>query len=179
MLFTGGSTSRNAEIFDPATNRFTRAKGRLGFARWRHGANLLPSGRVVVSDGGSQAGELYDPATETFSPVPGGDSMSRYAAQYLPFRTDEVLILGGFAFLPDGNILLHANMDQYMESYGPYGSYFGVMTLPPNGVYLGDARAYSSSSLLADGRWLVTGGLGPAFDQPDLSSALLFDPSAE
>jgi hypothetical protein len=177
VLLTGGSTSRVVEVFDPATNSFSRVQGKLAEARWRHGAVRLPTGRVLVEGGGSQKGELYDPATEEFSDVPGGDSQSRYAAVTFEFLPGRVLILGGFEFLPDGNILLHSTMNQFLENYGPYGAFFEVMTLPPNGVYIGSPRAYSAASPLADGRFLITGGLGPTYEGPDLDSALLFDPT--
>jgi hypothetical protein len=177
VLMTGGSTSRVVEVFDPATNLFSRTKGRLGATRWRHGAALLPTGRVLIEGGGSQTGELFEPATGEFTDVPGGDTASRYGALALHFEPGRVLVLGGYAFLPDGNIFLHNTMNQYQENYGPSGAFFDVMILPPNGVYIGSPRAYSAASRLADGRFLITGGLGPTFEGPDLNSALLFDSS--
>ncbi len=178
VLLTGGSASVVAEIFDPATNRFSRAKGRMAEDRWRHGAVALPTGRVLVAGGGDRRGELFDPAAGSFSSITGADSTMRYAALHLHFRPGEVLIVGGFEFLPDGNILLHAGMDHYYENYGSTGAYFAISAFPPQGVYIGDPRAYSAASRLSDGRFLITGGLGPAYEGPELSSAVLFDPLA-
>ncbi len=84
VLMTGGtSANRDArlfastEIYDSATDAFTEA-GDLSEARVDHTATLLPNGKVLVtggygikdsSSGLTSSAELYDPATNNFSPV--------------------------------------------------------------------------------------------------------------
>jgi hypothetical protein len=64
----------SAEIFDPATGLFHRTVGDMSVARDRPTATLLPNGKVLVAGGQNGAEgplecELFDPATETFSPA--------------------------------------------------------------------------------------------------------------
>jgi hypothetical protein len=65
-----------AEVFDPATNRFEPAGGPMITARHTHTATLLMDGRVLLAGGDGQyidsvnkACELFDPATGTFAPA--------------------------------------------------------------------------------------------------------------
>ncbi len=82
LLILGGRTAKDsvrasAELYDPATGRFTSA-GSMEDGRQQHTATLLPDGRVFIaggywSDGQKwrvlSATEMYDPATGNFSPV--------------------------------------------------------------------------------------------------------------
>ena len=94
ILVAGGNAGRNAALFDPTTNTWTRT-GQLNIARLNHAASLLPDGRVLVA-GGSNFGayvssaEVYDPATGAWPPI---GSMT-YAG-----RAEAVL-------MPNGNVLL-------------------------------------------------------------------------
>jgi hypothetical protein len=100
----------------------------------------------------------------------------RNAAVSFEFRPGEVLNLGGI----DWDIsFIHSTMDQYVQDYGPTGRYLSICSLPEHGVYLSDPRAFSAWSELDDGRFLITGGLGPTFEGSDLDTAVLFDPSIE
>ncbi|PYJ20086.1 MAG: hypothetical protein DME99_10960, partial [Verrucomicrobia bacterium] len=70
---TGDSGSlSSAEIFDPAhpENGFTTVGSAMSAARTRHTATLLNSGSVLIA-GGEATGtaEMFDPATQTFSPT--------------------------------------------------------------------------------------------------------------
>jgi hypothetical protein len=77
VLMMGGSngstTLSSAELFNPATGRFT-ATGDMGAARTSFTATALPNGDALI-DGGEIAGaatnsaELFDPATGTFGPT--------------------------------------------------------------------------------------------------------------
>lgn len=79
VLFVGGDCAPppqaacggTAEIYDPATKRFSRT-GSLRTGRFNHAATLLPDGRVLIT--GGQSGlrnptsvEIYDPRTGQFS----------------------------------------------------------------------------------------------------------------
>src|SRR5688572_14250336 len=78
LLVTGGVASfvplRSAEIFDPATRRWTSITD-MGVPRQDHAAALLPNGRVLVSGGATMGGtvlataETLDLATGTWSPA--------------------------------------------------------------------------------------------------------------
>ena len=64
----------------------------MSTARIMHTATLLPSGQVLVAGGDNQIGspasaELYDPATDSWSPA-GSMSTARgdYTATLLPIR---------------------------------------------------------------------------------------------
>jgi hypothetical protein len=58
-----------AEIYDPTTGKFTRS-GSMARLRPEASANLLPDGRVLVMGGVDSSGEIYDPISRSFAPVP-------------------------------------------------------------------------------------------------------------
>lgn len=85
VLVTGGldkddKALATAEIFDPATGQF-RATGTMASARFGHTATLMDDGKVLVVGqdrthygevgllGHGPASEVFDPATETFTPT--------------------------------------------------------------------------------------------------------------
>lgn len=62
----------SAEIYDPATRKFTRT-GSMSVGRYDHAAALLPDGRVLIAGGSAARNrrvlevEVYDPQTGVFS----------------------------------------------------------------------------------------------------------------
>jgi hypothetical protein len=174
VLVTGGSGNRTAEIYDPATNRFRTIAASMAEVRSLHGAVRFANGQVFLTDGGARTGEAYDPVLEVFTATSNKSNVTRSAAVTFQFRPGEVLIVGGIDFSVS---FIHASMEQFVLDYGPGGRYFHITPLPDHGVYLKDPRAFSAASRLADGRFLITGGLGPSYDLPDLDTAVIFDPS--
>src|SRR5207245_4022133 len=80
VVVAGGMTvvddgiSDTIEIFDPVTEKFTVAAGRLSSPRVAHAAALLEDGRVLIAGGwdGNAAlssAELFDPATGKATPT--------------------------------------------------------------------------------------------------------------
>jgi hypothetical protein len=176
VLITGGSGNRVAEIYDPVTGLFRTVEERMNEVRSLHGVVELPSGDIFITDGGAKRGEFFDPENETFVATDNQGNVYRSAAVTFQFKPGEILIYGGIDF---ADSFIHGTMEQFIHAYAPGGRYFHIVALPNQGVYLEDPRAFSAVSELLDGRFLVTGGLGEAFDEPDLKTAVLFDPETE
>jgi hypothetical protein len=146
----GGVQPRNAELFDPATGRWSgggyMSKGRLFGA-----ASVLESGKVLVS-GGSEASlvgtaDLYDPATNSWSgggTLPGGVNGPRWHHTSTLLGSGRVLITGGSTAAANGipNTAL----------YNPATNTWAA------GPALATGRYDHTATLLSDGRVLVVGG---------------------
>jgi hypothetical protein len=64
-VLVAGGFSATAELYNPATGKFTQT-GSMNTARQNQDATLLPDGDVLVTAGVTSAGlfsELYHPAT--------------------------------------------------------------------------------------------------------------------
>ena len=169
VLLSAGSTGRSineavtqtAELFDPATNRFT-ATGSLAAPRHKHAAVRLRDGKVLVIGGADSrlrgfynSAELYDPATGKFSAT-GTMSAARYK------------IRDAAALLADGRVLV-AGGGTRLEIYDPAT---GVFSLLPDRVTM--ALRYSTTTLLGNGTALIAGGYGG--EGLPSAGAWLYDP---
>jgi hypothetical protein len=186
VLVTGGSDANgipisSAEIFDPINGTFTPTKGSMGSTRTMHTATLLSDGKVLVTGGDSTLGgpidslstaELFDPATETFTPT-GSMKFARFRHTATLLKDGRVLVMGGavHASLPPPTWLLSLGT---AEIFDPTG---GTFSQTGN---LGTARTAHTATLLKNGNVLVTGGLvystqaGSPIESA-LSSSELFD----
>jgi len=170
VLVAGGRNAgvklNSAELYDPLSGVFTSA-GSMVVAREGPTATLLPDGRVLVAGGWAASGslnsaEIYDPATGLFT-LTGSMSVARAGQSATLLLDGRVLISGGISGPCCGAAT------NTVELYDPKTG-----TFSPTGN-LTTARSYHTSTLLSDGRVLITGGLN---SWPNtLASAELYDPS--
>jgi Kelch motif/Galactose oxidase, central domain len=174
----GGSPLTSAELFNPATGKWTVT----GSTTVPHGAGtatLLPSGEVLLAGGTPDfysclaTAELFNPATGKWTAT-GSMTAARcfHAAALLP--NGQVLVAGGDVadttcsngICQSGDSLASA------ELYNP-----STGTWQETGS-LNVARTYAGAELLQNGKVLVAGGAGIANGTTTpLASAELFDAS--
>jgi hypothetical protein len=151
-----------------ATGSLSRA-GFLREARFAHAATALANGQVLITGGLERmesplaSAELYDPASETFTPV-GPMSARRIGHTATLLKDGRVLITGG----SEENFFNGALPSA--ELYDPRTRAFSPA---PD---MRAARLAHRATLLTDGRVLITGGQDAAGRK--LSSAEVYDPAA-
>jgi hypothetical protein len=86
----------SAEIFDPATGKFTATTSSMSSIRNRFFGLTLANGKVLVGGGFNPGGscDLFDPATGRFTPT-GSDSVTRNFPAYALLSSGELLVAGG------------------------------------------------------------------------------------
>ena len=149
VLVAGGWDSNKTERYLPATRTFVPAAD-LTTPRSKHAAVSLPDGRVLIT-GGSSA-EFYNPATDTFRLAAGSLAMSRYDHSMALLSSGNVLLSGGG---------IPSAQSELFNPAAESSAFVGGMVL---GFH------YSTSTVLADGKVLVTGGYGPG-------SAAIYNPA--
>lgn len=178
VLLTGGLpaagsdtyATASAELFDPATGRFT-ATGGMGEPRTGHTATRLADGRILVCGGRDStcvlgcpqrvwsSAECFDPRTGAFSPV-GAMTQARYGHTATLLPDGRVLIAGGTTpELPDTDV------SAAMEVFDPATGRFY-----PAGNLL-RPRSQHTATLLTDGQILFAGGR--TYGEGTLASATL------
>lgn len=151
--FSGGKypyrqVEDTAEIYDPKTGHFTLT-GNLSTPRYKHGAALLPDGRVLVVGGSNENGRQYTySSTEIYDPVNG-----RFSAGP-SMKFERFKLPAGIAALTDGRVLIAGGASE-PEIYDPVKNAF----LPLNGQQL-EGYFFSTATVLNDGRVLLVSGYG-------------------
>ncbi len=176
VLVAGGSYAQglghglaSTELYDSINNSWSSASS-MATLRMQHTATLLSNGKVLVAGGqsGTQQGvflnsaELYDPATNTWSPA-GSMTKARIVAEATLLVSGKVLVTGGIG---SNNTSVSA-----AELYDPVSNTWssaGSMS-----------RIDHTATLLANGSVLVTGGYSGAYPNfTELSSASLYNPAS-
>ncbi|MGH9794063.1 MAG: Kelch repeat-containing protein [Candidatus Acidiferrales bacterium] len=178
----GGEFDRTAEIYNPATGSFTRV-GDMSIAggRGEHSASLLGDGRVLIAGGlegdntffgSAQTAEIYDPATQSFSPA--GDMPIQAAFHTASVLLDgTVLVAGGWG----SNVITGSTCPGAGTGIATFGPASNTFSAGPN---LASPRAGHTATTLNDGRVLITGGVDPCdFSGFPAASAtaVVFDPA--
>jgi hypothetical protein len=162
------------ELYDPATGTFTLtgAMANRGASSERT-ATLLANGKVLFAGGENEdffyaGAELYDPSTGTFTAT-----VDMTHARHAHSAT----------LLPDGAVLIAGGG---IESVPPFGTFASAeLYNPAIGSFnpianMTARRSYHRTTLLNDGRVLITGGLywnsTPALPSGTLASAELYTP---
>ncbi len=179
---TGSVESKAVDIYDPATNTWTTAAP-MTFARVRHTATLLPSGKVLVvggattEAGASRIPELYDPATNSWVPVTSSGATSRANHVTVPLPSGKLLVAGGGAsaelydptldtWVPATGVVNTGWTQAYLQPSGKvllsaglnFALYDPALNTQTNAGALVHNRSPSTQVQLASGRLLVTGG---------------------
>ncbi|WP_433936177.1 Kelch repeat-containing protein [Sorangium cellulosum] len=163
-------TLRSAEVFDPAMKAW-RSTEPMIVDRSSPAATVLPDGRVLVTGGdrdevidGVEHGlkvdsaEVFDPASETWSPIPPMPTARSWHTASL-LSDGRVLVAGGQGAWPA--------MDS-AEVFDPASGVWRAV------APLVDARTAHTATPLPGGRVLVAGGTGEAA----LASVEVFDPAS-
>ena len=165
---TFDTTLATAEIYDPATDRWSAAN-RLRTARAGHTATALADGRVLVVGGANFAGGriLYDiNEAEVFNEqgllwTSGGLMTPRVEHTATRLQTGEVAIVGGYSGNP------HA----LVEIFSPSTTTWRFASSLPQ------ARHRHAAVLAPDGSLIVTGGLTAGFFGVETNER--YDPSSD
>jgi hypothetical protein len=179
-------TDGTGEVFDPATGESTLTANSMQTLRADASVTLLASGKVLIL-GGSRfvtsppsteyqaTGEIYDPATNTFTllAVTMAQGRSQHSATLLKcpasnptcWWKNTVLIAGGTGIVAPGTI---PSTLSSAEVYDPVAN-----TFTPTAAMAAGRNLHAAAGL-ADGRVLVAGGFGFASN----GSAEIFDPGS-
>lgn len=160
----GNGGTDSAELYDPATGKFTLAS-KMTVRRGRPSATMLSNGDVLIAGGEERtneslaSAEIFHVKTLLFEAT-GSMHHARISHTATLLNDGRVLIAGGYA----GGVSSSAELyDPKTGSFTETGS-------------LGTARCKHTAGLLPDGRALIAGGSDSRGWSGNLSSAEIYDP---
>ena len=153
-----GNVLDTAELYDPAAGKFIAVNNTMSDRRMFHTATILLSGKVLVAGGATNlsgdttnSADIYDPASNSFTPATFPMDHQRAAHTATLFITGplagKVLITGGVG----GSSFFFK--DSSAEIYDPASQEF--ILLPS---FLNEPRSLHTATLLDDGSVLLAGG---------------------
>jgi hypothetical protein len=154
--FDGSNLPAAALVFDPTYSLFTLNGAQLNTPRFGATATLLNNGKVLVVGGSTcalpgcptNAAEIYDPATTTFSTVSAGMTVARFDHTATLLTNGEVLLAGGLSSC-GSSCTTEASTELFDSTTGVFSS----------GQALGNARAGQTAALMANASVLLIGGI--------------------
>jgi hypothetical protein len=163
ILVVGGLDSQNnvldtAELYDPAAHKFIAVANTMSDRRTFHTATLLLTGKVLVAGGATNlsgdttsSADIYDPATNSFTPAtfPMDHQRAAHTATLFPSGplAGKVLITGGVG----GSSFFFK--DSSAELYDPASQEFTLLS-----SFMNEPRSLHTATLLDDGAVLLAGG---------------------
>ncbi|KAH9878144.1 hypothetical protein J1614_003361 [Plenodomus biglobosus] len=157
IVITGGSNAEAVSIYDPATNQFTRAAD-MQIARGYQTSTTLSDGRIFTIGGSysggisNKRGEVYDPAANKWTLLPGADSVPLLTTDHEgAWRTDNHAWLYSWR----NGTVFQAGPSKAMNWYSTSGS--GSVT--PAGTRTGAMDQMCAVNVMYDaGKILSAGG---------------------
>lgn len=170
VVFGSSNFTNITDVFDPATNSFTRV-GDMNRGRHRFGRALLSNGKVLAIGGMYLSGgnyislstvEIFDPVTETWS-YTGSLNVARENPVVVVLNNGKVLVAGGMWRAPGTSYLSSA------EIYDPDTGTFTYVNAMPQ------ARDNATGALMSNGNVLVAGGYSSS--PGHMKSAIIYNPT--
>jgi Kelch motif/Galactose oxidase, central domain/Fibronectin type III domain len=166
-----GNTTNSSEVYDPRTDTWASA-GLMSTPRFLPVAVTLQSGKVLVAGGttdntGSTAldtGEVYDPSTNTWTPV--ANTMSSPRGDY-----------PAIALLPNGDVLIAGGADAGGDAVATADIYNPTSNTFAPASSMSTGRILTAATPLSNGKVLVAGGQD--INGAPVDTAEIYDPGTD
>jgi len=166
----GGAAIAQAELFNPATGKWTLTGSNV-IPRFDHTSTLLQDGRVLAAGGVSSNGDCSSNVTaETYDPASGTWSLT--ARMPSPVGTGHIAIR-----LLDGRVLVSGGGDRCGTVFNTAAIFDPTANKWSATRSMTAAREFHSAAVLPDGRILVAGGVTSS-PFPAVPTAEIYDPVA-